>query len=158
MIHFESQSSPSTSRESSPPPSRLYLQDFIPDPLLTEALHNPNLLFPPGDALRCLNLPGPQQPINIHPPAYQPSQASIANDGVPTKNLTVTDNQSIIVIKRVLDKTKIAWLLTSLLLLSPTLGLIIGVCSHDAEVGIAISAGVFALATFVQGLIAWVQG
>ena len=148
VVHFESQTSPCTSRESSPPLSRLYLQDFIPDPLLTEALHNPHLLFHPGDNPRYINHFGPQQP----------SQASIANDGLPTRNLTDTDNQSIIVIKRVLDKPKIAWLLTSLLLLSPTLGLIIGVCSHNAEVGIAISAGVFALATFVQGLVAWGQG
>ena len=130
VIHVESQNpSPSPSRESSPPLSRLFIQDFIPDPLLTEALHNPHLLFHPGGSAQHIGL-------------------SFAD----------ADDQSIIVIKRTLDKTKTAWLLTSLLLLSPALGLVIGLCSHDAEVGIAISAGVFALATFVQGLVAWVQG
>ena len=92
------------------------------------------------------------------PTYHQPSQARSAKDDILTRTFTDTDNQEIIIVKRIIDRAKVAWLLTSLLLLSPTLGLIVGVCAHNAEVGIAISAGVFALATFVQGLIAWVQG
>ena len=68
------------------------------------------------------------------------------------------DDQEIIVIIRVSDRAKVAWLLIMLLFFSPTLGIGVGVCSHNADVGIAVSAGIFALASFVQGLVAWVQG
>lgn len=62
---------------------------------------------------------------------------------------------NVLVIRRVINKTKVAWLLIILLVLSPGLGLIVGLCTHKAEVGIAVSAGVFALAAFLQGLAAW---
>lgn len=68
------------------------------------------------------------------------------------------NDQEIIVVKRVIDRAKIAWLLILLLSFSPLLGIGVGICSHNADVGIAVSAGIFALASFVQGLVAWVQG
>ena len=49
-------------------------------------------------------------------------------------------------------------MLILLLFFSPALGIGVGICSHDADVGIAVSAGVFAVASFVQGLVVWVQG
>ena len=64
----------------------------------------------------------------------------------------------VVVIKRTIDKNKVAVLLALLLIISPTLGLVVGLCSHNAELGITVSAGVFALASFIQGLAAWVQG
>ena len=49
-------------------------------------------------------------------------------------------------------------MLILLLFLSPVLGLGAGICSRNAKVGFAVSASVFALASFVQGLVAWIQG
>ena len=66
--------------------------------------------------------------------------------------------QDVIVINSVLDKTRIAWLLIFLLIISPSLGLIVGLLSHNAATGIAVSAEIFALASFLQGLAAWSQG
>ena len=73
---------------------------------------------------------------------------------------THSDNsrQDVIVISSVLNKTRIAWLLIFLLIISPSLGLIVGLLSHNAATGIAVSAGIFALASFLQGLAAWFQG
>ena len=61
------------------------------------------------------------------------------------------------VIRRILDKKKVAWLLTSLLVLSPGLGTLVGLCTQKVDVGIAVSAGVFALASFLQGLAVWIH-
>ena len=55
----------------------------------------------------------------------------------------------VMVIRHILDKKKVAWLLTSLLVLSPGLGIIAGLCTHNVDVGISVSAGVFALASFL---------
>lgn len=65
------------------------------------------------------------------------------------------DRQDVLVVRTIIDKTKVAWLLIILLILSPGLGLVIGLCTHNAQVGIAVSAGVYALAAFLQGLAAW---
>ena len=47
-----------------------------------------------------------------------------------------------------------------LVILSPDTAheIAVGLCSHSADVGIAASAGIFALVSFIQGLIAWLQG
>ena len=63
--------------------------------------------------------------------------------------------QDAIIIRRTLDKSKVAWLLILLLVLSPGLGVVVGFCTHKAEVGLAMSAGIFALASFLQGLAEW---
>ena len=57
-----------------------------------------------------------------------------------------------------MDKANVAWVLILLLIASPGLGIAIGLCSHSADVGVAASAGIFALASFIQGLVAWLQG
>lgn len=76
----------------------------------------------------------------------------------PTSTHCDISRQDVIVITSVLDKTRIAWLLIFLLIISPSLGLIVGLLSHNAATGIAVSAGVFALASFLQGLAVWFQG
>ena len=68
---------------------------------------------------------------------------------------TRLSGQDVIVIRKVLDKPKIARLLIFLLIISPALGIVVGLCTHKAGVGIAVSAGVFALASFLQGFTAW---
>lgn len=68
------------------------------------------------------------------------------------------DEQKVIVIRRVLDKEKVAWLLVVLLVISPGLGALVGVCSHRLNVGFAVSAGIFALASFSQALAGMFQG
>ena len=73
--------------------------------------------------------------------------------------------QRIIVIRRVLDKFKIARLLILLLLFSPALGTVVAAFIHHAGVGVAVSAGVgvavcaaiFALASFLQALATWFE-
>ena len=73
--------------------------------------------------------------------------------------------QRIIVIRRVLDKLKIAKLLILLLLISPALGIVVATFIHhagfgvdvSAGVGVAVSAAVFALASFLQALATWFE-
>ena len=65
--------------------------------------------------------------------------------------------QSVIVINRELDKLKVLWLLSPLLVVSPGLGLVIGLRSHNAEVGLAVSAVIFALVSCFQGVVAWLN-
>ena len=134
------------------PPFRIYLGDFTLDPLLTEALYNPHLVLRsvayPLDIDNVGSLPVPNSKVSDH---------LNADDKTPSTCIEPGD-QEIIVVRRVIDRAKVAWLLILLLFFSPTLGIGIGVCSHNADVGIAVSAGIFALASFVQGLVAWVQG
>lgn len=83
------------------------------------------------------------------------------NDRFSIKPLSMgrrNSDQDVIVIRKILNKTKIAWLLMFLLIISPGLGLIVGLRTRKAEVGIAVSAGLFALASFLQGLAAWFHG
>lgn len=73
----------------------------------------------------------------------------------PDHDNTQSSNQSAIIIRKIIDKTKVVWLLILLLLLSPGLGIAAGLLANKAEVGVAVSAGVLALASLVQGLAAW---
>lgn len=122
------------------PPPRVCLQDFTLDSLLTEALNNPQLL-----------LRSDSYPLDVTNTGSSP-------DGKFISSCTEHDDPEVIVVRRVIDRAKVAWLLILLLFFSPVLGIGVGICSHDADVGIAVSAGMFALASFVQGLVAWVQG
>ncbi|KAL9034846.1 MAG: hypothetical protein Q9180_005182 [Flavoplaca navasiana] len=65
--------------------------------------------------------------------------------------------QQVLVVYTMADKEKIAWLLLLALILSPALGLIVGQFTQRAEVGVAVAAGVFACASFLQGLAAWIH-
>ena len=65
--------------------------------------------------------------------------------------------QSVIVVHRELDKLKVICLLSPLLVVSPGLGLLIGMRSHSAEVGLAVSAMIFALVSCFQGVVAWLS-
>ena len=67
------------------------------------------------------------------------------------------EGQNVILIRRVLDKWMIAWVLIGLLLISPGLGIATGICSHRLDVGVAVSAGLFALASFLLALAKWFQ-
>ena len=116
--------------------SRVYLRDFTKDIILTEAFNNPRIVFRSTDT-------GQERSL------------------LDTPSIRVHENlrgQEIIVIQQILDKANVAWVLILLLIASPGLGIAIGLCSHSADLGIAASAGVFALASFIQGLIAWLEG
>ena len=63
-------------------------------------------------------------------------------------------DQKILVVRHVLDKTKVARELLCLLCLSPVLASLLGVLVRP-NVGIAVGAGVFALASFLQALANW---
>ncbi|KAL8806461.1 MAG: hypothetical protein Q9200_005032 [Gallowayella weberi] len=65
--------------------------------------------------------------------------------------------QQVLVVYTVPDKEKIAWLLLMSLILSPALGITFGHFTQRAEVGVAVGAGVFACASFLQGLAAWLH-
>lgn len=109
------------------------IQDFKQDWLLTRAFQHPPLLS------QCIDYPTRNHRFTTNPKVTE----------------SKLNQQDVLVIRRIIDKTKVARLLIILLILSPGLGLIIGLCTHKAEVGIAVSAGVFALAAFLQGLAAW---
>lgn len=64
----------------------------------------------------------------------------------------------VITIRYELDRCKVAWLLMLLLVLSPGLGLAVGWASQRADVGVGVSAAVFALASFLQGWFVWLDG
>ena len=63
--------------------------------------------------------------------------------------------QKVLVVEQRLDKRKVAASLVVLLILSLLLGLLTGISLHRAEVGVAVTAAIFALTTFLQGLVAW---
>ncbi|KAL8773671.1 MAG: hypothetical protein Q9209_001437 [Squamulea sp. 1 TL-2023] len=103
--------------------------------LFSEAIRHPNLLAHESDFLmeyKCLAL---SKPDAIHGFA----------------------GQQVLAVYTVADKERIAWLLLLFLILSPALGLIVGHFMHRADVGVAVSAGVFACASFLQGLTAWLH-
>ena len=116
--------------------SRVYLCDFTKDIILTEAFNNPRIVFRSTDTglERCL----------LDTPSIRAHEDLKGHE--------------IIVIRQIIDKANVARVLILLLIASPGLGIAIGLCSHSADVGIAASAGIFALASFIQGLIAWLQG
>ena len=115
--------------------SRIYLRDFTKDIVLTEALNNPRVVFRSTNSgsERCL----------LNPPSI--------------RNHEDLRGEDIIVIQQIIDKANVARVLILLLIASPGLGIAIGLCSHNADAGIAASAGIFALASFIQGLVAWLQ-
>ena len=116
--------------------SRVYLRDFFKDIILTEAFNNPRIVFRStgtGHERSLLNTPS----IRAH------------------EDLK---GQEIIVLRQIIDKANVARVLILLLIAYTGLGIAIGLCSHNADVGIAASAGIFALASSIQGLVAWLQG
>ncbi|KAL8768012.1 MAG: hypothetical protein Q9209_005683 [Squamulea sp. 1 TL-2023] len=62
-----------------------------------------------------------------------------------------------IVIRLHLVKSKVVCLLCVLLITSPVVGVVIGLASHRADVGVAASTVLIALASLLQGLAAWFQ-
>lgn len=112
-----------------------------------------------------------QYRVSLQDPEHDPLLTEIFHKSTqPTGNehtLLIDDyrGQRIIVIRRVLDKLKIARLLILLLLISPGLGTIVATIIHHAGVGVAASAGVgvavsaavFALASFLQALATWLE-
>lgn len=111
----------------------VHVQGYKQDWMLTEAFRNPTIF-----------------PYKLdYPVSYQ-------HFGIgPDHDNTLSSHQSAIVIRKVLDKTKVVWLLALLLFISPGLGAVVGLLVKKAEVGIAVSAAVLALASLVQGLAAW---
>ncbi|KAL8803110.1 MAG: hypothetical protein Q9182_003360 [Xanthomendoza sp. 2 TL-2023] len=66
--------------------------------------------------------------------------------------------QQALVISTVVDKEKVAWLLSlSLMILLPSLALIFGQFAHRLEVGIAVGALVLTCAIYLQGLATWLH-
>ena len=63
--------------------------------------------------------------------------------------------QKVLVVGQILDKTKVARLLITLLIISPSIGIVVGISSHRAEVGVAVSAAVFTLITPFLALVKW---
>lgn len=112
--------------------TRVDLTRLERDPILTEAFQHPGLL------------------------------ANESNFTLEHESLTLQEDQwrnlagqQVVVLYTVGDKEKIAWLLLLLLVLSPALGTIVGHFARRAEVGVAVGVGIFALASFLQGLAAW---
>ena len=140
------------------PPFRIHLEDFTSDPLLTEALYNPHLFLCSVDYPLDIDNVGSLPGLNNKEFDHLPEDICSGADDKTSRTCSEPDDQEIIVVRRVIDRAKVAWLLILLLFFSPTLGIVVGVCANNADVGIAVSAGIFALASFVQGLVAWVQG
>ncbi|KAL8721259.1 MAG: hypothetical protein Q9181_007751 [Wetmoreana brouardii] len=115
--------------------TRVDLEKYERNNLLTEAIWNPNLL--------------------ANESAFILKHGSLALD----KEYAIhgLSGQQVLLVDTVGDKEKIAWLLLLFLILSPALGIIVGHFSRRAEVGVAVGAGVFALASFLQGLAAWLH-
>ena len=113
---------------------RVSLRGYKHDTLFTQALERPALLSRQADYL------SHHEGFTVVPAA--------------TRNLC---DQSVIVIHRELDKLKVVCLLSPLLVVSPGLGLLIGMRSHSAEVGLAVSAMIFALVSCFQGVVAWLS-
>lgn len=111
------------------------LEEEKDDPLLTEAFHNPKLLF--------------------RETQYIADKHQLAIDANSSNERL--SGQNVILIRRVLHKRLIAWVLIVLLLISPGLGIAIGMCLNRLDVGVAVSAGIFALASFLLALAKWFQ-
>ncbi|KAI4129903.1 MAG: hypothetical protein LQ338_001988 [Usnochroma carphineum] len=115
--------------------TRVDLERSRRDNLLTEAIHNPRLLANESSFIK-------------------------RHGGLTLRKGAAMDGlagQQVLLIDTVLDKGKITLLLLLFLILSPALGIIVGQFSHRADVGVAVSAGIFALASFLQGLAAWLH-
>ena len=109
------------------------LEEVKDDSLLTEAFHNPKIL------LRETNYVADNYRLVLERSGVEPRM----------------EGQKVIFVRRVLDKSMIAWVLMVLLLVSPGLGIAIGILFHRLDVGVAVSAGIFALASFLLALAKW---
>lgn len=114
--------------------SRVYVEDQHFDIFLTDALKNPSLLR--GD-IACLE-------------AHQHFLLQPVGTAHPLAG------QKVLVVGQILDKTKVARLLILLLIVSPSLGIVVGILAHRADVGVAVSAAVFAFTTLFQALVTWI--
>ncbi|KAL9608956.1 MAG: hypothetical protein Q9167_006240 [Letrouitia subvulpina] len=124
---------------------RASLVDNEQDTLLTDAFHYPEIL--------------------AHEKAYasRNRRFEIAPTGQAGSKELLSHEQDLhgqetLVIQRVIYKERIAWSLISLLIVSPVCGYLIGAISQQVEVGVGVSVGIFALASFLQGLAAWIHG
>jgi len=115
--------------------SRVNVEEVKDDSLLTEAFYNPKLLL--------------RKAICIAHKYHVAINASSDHESM--------EGQNVILIRRVLDKQMIAWVLIGLLLISPGLGIAAGIWSHRLDVGVAVSAGLFTLASFMLALAKWFQ-
>lgn len=115
--------------------TRVHIRDERDDSLLSEAFHHPCLL--------------------IHELAL--AQDSIRSAVAPPVLRQTLIGQEILLVRRRIDKGTIAWLLSLLLVTSPAAGTVVGRFTHRADVGVAVSAGIFALASFLLGLAGWLQ-
>ena len=113
---------------------RVSLRGYKHDTLFTQALERPALLSRQAD--------------------YFSHHEGFTVVSTSTRDLC---GQSVVVVNRELDKLKVIWLLSPLLVVSPGLGLVIGLRSHNAGVGLAVSAVIFALVSCFQGVIAWLN-
>ena len=113
---------------------RVSLRGYKHDTLFTQALERPALLSKQADYL------SHHEDFTVVPAV--------------TRDLC---GQSVIVVHRELDKFKVICLLSPLLIVSPGLGLVIGLRSHSADVGLAVSAMIFALVSCFQGVVAWLS-
>ena len=113
---------------------RVSLREYKHDTLFTQALERPALLSRQADYLS-------------------------HHEGFTVVSTIPRDlyGQNVIVINRELDKLKVIWLLSPLLVVSPGLGLVIGLRSHSAEVGLAVSAVIFTLVSCFQSVVAWLN-
>lgn len=116
--------------------SRIYLHDFRPTSLFSDVISSPGLLLSTMEDLESNS--DDTDVVDQEAVDYHPKRA--------------------LVVQMVLDKRKVAWLLIFLLLMSPAIGTIVEIYSHQADAGVAVSAGMFAVASFLQGLVAWLQG
>jgi hypothetical protein len=60
-----------------------------------------------------------------------------------------------VVIRQVISKTKVAFMLLGLLALGSILGVVVGVCTGRADIALAVAAGGFAFVTILQSMVAW---
>ena len=113
--------------------SRVYLEDQHFDSFLTDAMDNPRLLH--GDVC-CLEAHSDF--------LFRPDRAPHSYAG-----------QKVLVVGPSLDKSKVAGFLVLLLVVSPSLGVFIGIFTHRADVGVAVSGAVLALSALLQPLAMW---
>lgn len=117
------------------PYERVNVKDCRDDSILTEAFLNPNVM------------------IHERTYAQDNTQFSVA----ASERRMSLGGKEVILIRRVFDKRRIAWLLISMLVVSPAIGALVGGYSRRADVGVAVTAAIIALASFLQGLLAWLQ-
>ena len=67
-------------------------------------------------------------------------------------------DKRVITLCKILDKTKVARFLIAMVVASPCFGVIVGRCAGSTQAGLAVSFGIFALASFLQELTAWTLG